>query len=408
MSIDRYLAAPAGAPPPAPPPSSLGERGGIERVRNHWGTSSPFPHAVCGRKAGDGGRVPGHYATHGAGTFPCPTSPGIFWGRWARSTSREGAPRAICPSFAILLLAISALLAPPAAAQAADSVEVAGIRVQPDTVTVGGRFRAAVFVRAPAGSRVELVVPPARDGAYQTVDSVRVYPPDSAGLVRAVATMVLWVTDPAGSARAGARVTLAGGGVRAIPVLLPLPFVRAVLPPDSARPRPPKDIIPIARRSWTWAWIAAGVLAALALLGLWWWRRRRRPRAVVPVDPRKHALAELDRLRASGAVETEDEVEAFSAGVSRILREFAAAADPALGTDLTTEELIHHLRRTGAREEDVESVAATLMHADLAKFARARPTPERALEDWKAARRWVQTFRAAADSAVPELAGSGR
>jgi hypothetical protein len=284
-------------------------------------------------------------------------------------------------------------------------VAVVGTRVQPDTVTVGDRFRAAVFVRAPAGARVELVVPPARDGSYQAVDSVRSYA-DSTGLRRAVATMVLWMTDPPGSLRAETRVTLAGGAVRTIPVQLPLPFVRSVLPADSAQPRPPKEIIPNPRRDWTWAWIVADAVVALALLALWWMRRRRRPRVVIPTDPRKHALAELDRLRAPGVIESHG-VEAFSAGISRILREFAAAVDARLGTDLTSEEVIDLLRRTGAREEDVGSIAGALAHADLAKFARARPTPERALEDWEAARRWVQTFRAS-DEGVPEPAGSVR
>jgi hypothetical protein len=337
------------------------------------------------------------------------TSPRGFWGRWARFTSPEGArpSRRILRS-TLFSLACAALVS-PAAAQTprpapADSVEVAGVRVEPDTVTVGERFRAAVFVRAPAGARVALVVPPARDGSYQTVDSVRVYPPDSAGLTRAVATMVMWVTDPAGSARAETRVTLPGAGVRTTSIQLPLPSVRAVLPADSTQPRPPKDIIPNPRQTWPWAWVAAAAVAVLAVLVLWWMRRRRRPRAAISVDPRKHALAELDRLRASGMIEP-DGVEAFSAEVGRILREFAAAVDARLGTDLTSEELIDHLRRTGVREEDVGSVAGALAHADLAKFARARPTPERALEDWEAARRWVQTFRA--DAAVPEPAGSG-
>ena len=267
------------------------------------------------------------------------------------------------------------------------------MRVDPDSVTVGDRFGVAVFVRAPAGARVQLVIPPAADGGYQSVDSVRTYPPDSAGLLRAVATMVLWTTEGLNAARAEARVTLADGGVRTLPIGVPLPAVHSVLPADSAQPRPPKDIIPIPRRDWTWAWIAAAVLVLLLLLGWWMMRRRRPPLPVAPADPREHALAELDRLRASAPAEAD--VEAFSAEISRILREFAAAADPALGTDLTTAELLHHLRRTGAREEDVGSVAGALAHADLAKFARRRPTPERAREDWEAARRWVETFRAA-------------
>ncbi|HEU4885302.1 MAG TPA: DUF4381 family protein [Longimicrobium sp.] len=276
--------------------------------------------------------------------------------------------------------------------------------MSPDTVTVGDRFRAAVFVRAPAEARVELIVPAATDGSYQTVDSVRVYPPDSAGLQRAVATMVLWVTEPAASARAETRVTLADGAVRTVPIQLPLPFVRSVLPADSAQPRPPKGIIPNRQRPWPWAWIVAGAVAVLALLAVWWMRRRR-PRVAAPVDPRKRALAELDLLRAAGVIQS-DGVEAFSAEVGRILREFAAAVDPRLGTDLTTEELIDLLRRTGVREEDVGSVAGALAHADLAKFARTRPSPERALEDWEAARRWVQAFRAT-DADVPETVGAG-
>jgi hypothetical protein len=306
-----------------------------------------------------------------------------------------------------LLLAFC--IAPSLAAQtvvSADTIAVASIRVEPDSaITVGDRFRAAVFVRAPAGARVQLVVPPAADGAYQTVDSIRSYPPDSTGLHRAVATMVLWTADPPGAARAEVRVTLPGGGVQALPIGIPLPATHAVLPADSTQPRPPKDILPIPQRAWTWAWIAAAVLLIALLLAWWMMRRRRTPRAAAPADPRGHALAELDRLRAASPIERD--VEAFSAGMSMILREFAAAADPALGTDLTTQELLHHLRRTGAREEDVESVAGALMHADLAKFARRHPTPERALHDWEAARRWVQTFRAEQADDAPALADAG-
>jgi hypothetical protein len=236
------------------------------------------------------------------------------------------------------------------------------------------------------------------------VDSARVYPPDSAGLVRVVATMVLWATEGPNSARAETRITLANGDVRNMPIGIPLPAVHSVLPADSAQPRPPKGIIPNPRRAWPWVWIAAGAAVVLALLVLWWMRRRR-PRAAVPADPRKHALAELDLLRAAGIIQSEG-VEAFSAEVGRILREFAAAVDPRLGTDLTSEELIDHLRRTGVPEEDVGSVAGALAHADLAKFARTRPSPERALEDWEAARRWVQAFRAT-DADVPQTVGAG-
>ena len=307
----------------------------------------------------------------------------------------------------IILLAILFAFTGEAAAQgrAADSVVVVGMRVEPDTVSVGDRFRAAVFVRAPAGSRVTLAVPPAVDGAYQAVGEARAYPPDSAGLYRSVATMVLWVTDPTtASARAEARVTLPDGGARTIPLQVPLPFVRAVLPADSAQPRPPRDILETPRRDWTWAWIAAGVLVALALLAFWLWRHHR-PRAAPPADPREHALAELDRLRASGVLERD--VEAFAAGTSAILRAFAAAADPQLGADLTTSELLDRLVATGARAEDVDAIERALTQADLAKFARRPPPSARAAQDWEAARRWIEGFRSPASSEL-ELTAAGR
>jgi len=300
-----------------------------------------------------------------------------------------------------LLALLLSLVSVDASAQtrAADSVVVVGMRVEPDTVTVGDRFRAAVFVRAPAGVTVALVVPAAGDGAYQQVGESRAYPPDSAGVHRAVATVVLWVTDPAANARAEARVTLPGGAARTIPIQLPLPFVRAVLPVDSTAPRPPKDIVETPRRDWTWAWIAAAVLAALALLAFWLWRRRRHPRITPPADPREHALAELDRLRASGVLERD--VEAFTAETSTVLRAFAATADPQLGADLTTSELLDRLIATGARASDVDAIERALSQADLAKFARRPPPPARALQDWEAARRWIAEFHRPASAESP-------
>lgn len=304
-----------------------------------------------------------------------------------------------------LLLCLILLLSIAVDAEAQDSATVVGMRTEPDTVTVGDRFRAAVFVRAPAGARVALAVAPAADGAYQAVGEARAYPPDSAGVHRAVATMVVWITDPPANARAEARVTLPDGAVRTFPVQLPLPFVRSVLPADSAQPRPPKDIVETPRGDWRWAYVLAAVLAALALLAWWLWRRRRRPSAAPPLDPREHALAELDRLRASGLLESD--VEAFAAGTSAVVRAFAATADPRLGPDLTTSELLDRLIESGTRGEDVDAIERALTQADLAKFARRPPGRERALQDWEASRRWVEGFRSPA-STEPVPVGAGR
>lgn len=284
--------------------------------------------------------------------------------------------------FAWALLALA--LASPLRAQP-PRVQVG---VAPDTVTVGDRFRAAVFVPVAPGGQVEVQLPPPPDGSWQPVGEVQ--RTDSAGIARIVVPMVAWVPGPRGGARGEVRITGRGGGVATIPVTIPLPYVRAVLPADSTQPRGPRDVVDVPRRSWAWAWIAAALLL-LALLGGWLFvRGRRRGGVRVTADAREHALAELDRVRASG-LEVSDR-EAFYARTSAVLREFLASADPALGTDLTSHELMDRLSRNGSRPDDVERLADVFADADLAKFARRSPSPERALDDWAAARRWVETF----------------
>ncbi|HEY7767562.1 hypothetical protein, partial [Longimicrobium sp.] len=111
----------------------------------------------------------------------------------------------------------------------------------------------------------------------------------------------------------------------------------------------------------------------------------------VVADARQHALAELDRVRASGLAEAGD-LEGFYARTSAVLREFMASTDAALGVDLTSHELMDRLSRNGSRPDELERLADVLADADLAKFARRPPTADRALDDWGAARRWVESF----------------
>ena len=96
-----------------------------------------------------------------------------------------------------------------------------------------------------------------------------------------------------------------------------------------------------------------------------------------------------------------------AAGTSAVLRAFAAVADPRLGADLTTSELIDRLIATGARGEDVAALERALSGADLAKFARRPPSAARALQDWEAARRWIDGFERPA-SAPPACAEARR
>ena len=261
------------------------------------------------------------------------------------------------------------------------------VGVDPDTVTVGDRFRAAVFVPL-AGGQASVELPPAPDGRWQTVGEAR--RTDSAGIARIVIPMVAWVPGPGGSAQGEVRITARDGAVSTLPVAIPLPYVRAVLPADSTRPRGPRDVVDVPGAALPWAWILAALLA-LALLAGWMWSRRKRGGTRVAADARQHALAELDRVRASGLAEAGD-LEGFYARTSAVLREFMASTDPTLGVDLTSRELMDRLSRNGSRPDDLERLEDVLADADLAKFARRPPTADRALDDWGAARRWVESF----------------
>jgi hypothetical protein len=261
------------------------------------------------------------------------------------------------------------------------------VGVDPDTVTVGDRFRAAVFVPL-AGGQASVELPPAPDGRWQTVGEAQ--RTDSAGIARIVIPMVAWVPGPGGSAQGEVRLTARDGTVNTVPITIPLPFVGAVLPADSTRPRGPRDVVDVPRPPLPWAWILAALLA-LALLAGWMWIRRKGGGTRVAADARQHALTELDRVRASGLAESGD-LEGFYARTSAVLREFMASTDPRLGVDLTSRELMDRLSRNGSRPDELDRLADVLADADLAKFARRAPSADRALDDWGAARRWVETL----------------
>ena len=297
------------------------------------------------------------------------------------------------PCRALLAAAGALLLSPAATAQLPQGVR-AFTGVRPDEVTVGDRFTSVVRIAAPPGAGVQF--PAGLDSAadVQALGKAGLRADAARGEHTAAYRLVAWRPGVTQGPVLTARVTLPDGRTVTVPVRLALPTVRSVLPADTAglMPRGAKDILPLQRRDWLPALLAALALIGLALLVARRLRRRRRaPSAPVltPADARARALAELDRARAGGWLERE-EWKPFYERTSAALREYLAALSPEWGTELTTSEVLDALVSQDANDR----LARLLTEADLVKFARGRPTAARAERHWSEARAWVESFAA--------------
>lgn len=249
-----------------------------------------------------------------------------------------------------------------------------GVRITPDTVTVGQRFIVVVRVKAPRGAIIEF--PQSADSA----DSALVTGTQVTGkpVVQALA-------DSTGTTMSAAyRLAAWDVGVQRLPLndivvksgsqtgYVSLAgrtfFVRSVLPADSALrvpkpPRPPIDITPF---DWIPLALAALAIAAAALLWrIFIWYRRRRNR---PLDAFSEAEQEFNRIEALRLLES-GEGERHVALMSDVMREYMAARVPGVSRSQTSSELI-------SAADSVQSVAhgmgELLWRADLAKFAGLR------------------------------------
>lgn len=264
--------------------------------------------------------------------------------------------------------------------------------VLPETVTVGERFRSMVRVSVPPGYRVVFPELPVAD-SLQPTDSVRVVPGGAGESPLAAYSLVAWVAGVPLTARVAVRVTTAEGNRRTYVVPLRLPVVRSVLPRDTAglRPRPARGVlalpVPPAAR---WPWLLAAL--ALATAG-WLLARRWRGRMVArPASSRReHALQALRALRAGGLLER-GEWDALYAAATRVLREYIAACAPALGTELTSAELLRALNARAGGVEAAARLAPTLEHADRVKFAAQHPAPGEAERFLEQCLGWVERF----------------
>ena len=284
-------------------------------------------------------------------------------------------------------LAFLALLAP------GDSSVMLGVRVTPDTVTIGAPFQVLVRVRAPRGARIEFSLGPDSNGTVQALDTRRVTDsPDSTG-TEAMATyrLAAWDVGAQQIVIPDAVVRLPSLALRPVPIGPLTVFVRPVLPAtkDSAR-RTPKPARPILApvEPWWWRWAVAGGALFFLVLLLWWLARRaRRPLGMAARDPYQEALTELDRIERLGLVDA-GERGRYVALVTQVLRDYLAGRIASASLSLTTLELIDALRADA--RVPLDRLRNVLEESDQVKFARAKVSAERAVQVASDARQVVE------------------
>jgi len=148
---------------------------------------------------------------------------------------------------------------------------------------------------------------------------------------------------------------------------------------DEAAPelRPASGPVEVARRDWTLVYIGAalGGLAALAALAWFLSRRlRRRERhaghaeTVRRAPAHEEALARLQKLESSGALDADDRKPAYFE-MSEILRDYLGRRYQFPGLDYTTEEVNGALAARPEASPIADDVARWLTDADFVKFA---------------------------------------
>lgn len=276
-----------------------------------------------------------------------------------------------------------------------------------DTVLIGEPFGLRLEVGGVRGEHV--VFPELPDTGAITALGPRASARRGDPVRSAEYELVAWETGDLRLPRAIVRVE-SDGGVRRLQVPERTVHVRSVLPagaePESLSWRPARKVI---GPNWSVAEKVLAVLAALALVlaVIVVGRRLRRSapsdRPVVVRTPRERALESLDALSASDLLEI-GELKAFYSELSHIVRVFLAESDSLWGLDLTTAELVRMVARDGVGEYDLSVIADLLVEADLVKFARRRPTPERGRQALERSRAWVAAFHRRVPEPEPDVA----
>ncbi|MEO5579604.1 MAG: hypothetical protein ABIR58_03030 [Gemmatimonadaceae bacterium] len=270
-----------------------------------------------------------------------------------------------------------------------------GVRISPDTVTVGQRFIVVIKVSAPAGALVDF--PATTDSVAASPTGVEVIGKPliqvASGSARPYHTaayrMTAWDTGPQ-PLLLGNVVVRINGQTGYVSLAGYRVNVRSVLPPDSALrvPKPPREKILIQPLSEI-PWLLFFLALLLALIAYWLWQAYRRRRDA-SLDPFAAAQAEFARIEAMNLVGSGDGDRHVTMMVDT-MRAYLSARVSGIHLSHTSSEV---LAAAGSIQTVTPKLGELLWQADLVKFARHSLAADEALDAGSSSRSIVQSIEA--------------
>ena len=270
-------------------------------------------------------------------------------------------------------------------------------RAEPDTVTIGTRFRYVVDVISTPDAEVFVEQPADRIGDFEIVD-FGVEPPtrrDGKTVLTRWYRLVGWSPGEHLVKSPPVRYRTAGEDEREAPgqeIRVSVESALAKEPnPTDIRDIAPPDAIPV---DWRPYWLLGGAILLAVAIAVILHRTLNRPRRARPGPPppppeeiAARALAELRRrkLVAAGAFKE------YYSTLSDIVRLYLEQRFRLRAPEMTTEEFLLMTARDGRLERTHrQRLGEFLAESDLVKFARHLPTIADSERAWEAAARFVE------------------
>jgi hypothetical protein len=256
--------------------------------------------------------------------------------------------------------------------------------------TVGDRIPLRLTATYPDGLQVALPELPQAWGPFEVLEQATPEPvanEDGTLTLVSEVTVTLWAPGDYQTPSLAVRYQDADGPYGHEVPLPPLTItVVSVLGEGEAQKRDLKPQVPLPRPP-LWPWLLGGLLLAV-LLGVAGWfalaRLRRRAAhaavAALPLDtrtPQEIAYSELDRIAALD-LPARGEIKRHYTLVADCMRDYVHGRYRIPAMDYTTAELITAMRRKRINPEHTALLRDLLDHADLVKFAQARPPIDQA------------------------------